>query len=79
MGEQVSHHPPVTAFHADGTSGYAFHGSIQPKLKFWGKTVEIIPKGSITLDLYKSVVTLSISRYDNCYDIMYKYLPTNMK
>ncbi|BFZ11294.1 hypothetical protein BsWGS_14333 [Bradybaena similaris] len=52
VGEQVSHHPPVTAFHADGAY-YTFHGSIQPKLKFWGKSVEIVPMGIITLTLHR--------------------------
>lgn len=48
--EQVSHHPPVSAFHADSPH-FQFHGSIHPKLKFWGKSVEIQPKGVVTLEL----------------------------
>ena len=48
--EQVSHHPPVSAFHAD-TPNFSFHGSIHPKLKFWGKSVEIQPKGVVTVEL----------------------------
>ncbi|XP_071803901.1 oxysterol-binding protein-related protein 1-like isoform X1 [Asterias amurensis] len=55
--EQVSHHPPVSAFHC--TSPYfEFHGSIYPKLKFWGKSLEVIPKG---------VVTISIPKYNETY------------
>lgn len=50
--EQVSHHPPVSAFHADSPS-FTFHGSIYPKLKFWGKSVEIQPKGLVTVKLPK--------------------------
>lgn len=50
--EQVSHHPPVSAFHADSPH-FNFHGSIHPKLKFWGKSVEIQPKGVVTLELPK--------------------------
>ena len=42
--EQVSHHPPVSAFHVTATD-YRVHGAINPKLKFWGKSVEITPKG----------------------------------
>uniref|UniRef100_A0AAY4CRG3 Oxysterol-binding protein n=1 Tax=Denticeps clupeoides TaxID=299321 RepID=A0AAY4CRG3_9TELE len=54
MSEQVSHHPPVSAFHAEGVnSDFVFHGSIYPKLKFWGKSVEAEPKGIITLELPK--------------------------
>lgn len=50
--EQVSHHPPVSAFHVNSPL-YTFHGSIHPKLKFWGKSVEVTPKGQVTLHLLK--------------------------
>ncbi|XP_029447010.1 oxysterol-binding protein-related protein 1 isoform X5 [Rhinatrema bivittatum] len=54
ISEQVSHHPPVSAFHAEGLSNdFVFHGSIYPKLKFWGKSVEAEPRGIITLELLK--------------------------
>uniref|UniRef100_A0AAY4DT48 Oxysterol-binding protein n=1 Tax=Denticeps clupeoides TaxID=299321 RepID=A0AAY4DT48_9TELE len=54
ISEQVSHHPPVSAFHAEGLQkDFVFHGSIYPKLKFWGKSVEAEPKGVITLELPK--------------------------
>ncbi|KAM6963326.1 oxysterol-binding protein-related protein 1 [Aplochiton taeniatus] len=54
ISEQVSHHPPVSAFHAEGIKkDFVFHGSIYPKLKFWGKSVEAEPKGIITLELPK--------------------------
>ncbi|XP_068599239.1 oxysterol-binding protein-related protein 1 [Brachionichthys hirsutus] len=54
ISEQVSHHPPVSAFHAEGLKqDFVFHGSIYPKLKFWGKSVEADPKGIITLELPK--------------------------
>ncbi|GBP38692.1 Oxysterol-binding protein-related protein 1 [Eumeta japonica] len=48
--EQVSHHPPVSAFHADSPH-FVFHGSVHPKLKFCGKSVEIQPKGHVTVEL----------------------------
>ncbi|KAG7205886.1 hypothetical protein KM043_007815 [Ampulex compressa] len=50
--EQVSHHPPVSAFHAD-SEDFIFHGSIHPKLKFWGKSIEVHPKGIVTVELPK--------------------------
>ncbi|XP_066575657.1 oxysterol-binding protein-related protein 1 isoform X1 [Amia ocellicauda] len=54
ISEQVSHHPPISAFHAEGIENdFVFHGSIYPKLKFWGKSVEAEPKGIITLELPK--------------------------
>ena len=53
----MGHHPPVSAFHADsrntdtseaGASAeppdFVFHGSVYPKPKFWGKSVEFQPK-----------------------------------
>ena len=52
MAEQVSHHPPVSAFHADSPT-FTFHGAIHPKLKFWGKYIEVTPKGVVTLHLLK--------------------------
>ncbi|KAJ4437568.1 hypothetical protein ANN_17713 [Periplaneta americana] len=52
--EQVSHHPPVSAFHADSRD-FIFHGSIHPKLKFWGKSVEIQPKGQVTVELPRNI------------------------
>ncbi|GJQ68247.1 hypothetical protein Trydic_g10772 [Trypoxylus dichotomus] len=50
--EQVSHHPPVSAFHAE-SNDWVFHGAIHPKLKFWGKSVEIQPKGIVTVEFPK--------------------------
>lgn len=52
--EQVSHHPPVSAFHSEGLQqDFLFHGSIYPKLRFWGKSVEAEPRGTITLELLR--------------------------
>lgn len=48
--EQVSHHPPVSAYHVEGKSFQRF-GSVQPKLKWWGKSIEVVPDGVITLVL----------------------------
>lgn len=54
IAEQVSHHPPISAFHAESLKQeFKFHGSIYPKLKFWGKSVEAEPKGTMTLELLK--------------------------
>ncbi|KAG8131643.1 hypothetical protein E2320_009554 [Naja naja] len=54
ISEQVSHHPPISAFYSEGLNqDFIFHGSIYPKLKFWGKSVEAEPRGTITLELIK--------------------------
>ena len=66
MCEQVSPHPPVSAFHAESRT-FRFHGSIHPKIKFWGKSVEIQPKGVVTVQLLESVagayLVTSIGRF----------------
>uniref|UniRef100_A0A1I8HVB7 Oxysterol-binding protein n=1 Tax=Macrostomum lignano TaxID=282301 RepID=A0A1I8HVB7_9PLAT len=52
--EQVSHHPPTSAYHAEAADGsWLFHGSVSPKLSFWGKTVDVAPKGVVTVELPK--------------------------
>lgn len=48
IAEQVSHHPPVSAFHADSTL-YTFDGCVSPRLKFWGTTAEVVPSGDFVL------------------------------
>lgn len=54
ISEQVSHHPPISAFYSEGLHhDFLFHGSIYPKLKFWGKSVEAEPRGTITLELLR--------------------------
>ncbi|NWH80099.1 OSBL2 protein, partial [Piaya cayana] len=54
ISEQVSHHPPISAFYSEGLNkDFIFHGSIYPKLKFWGKSIEAEPRGTITLELLK--------------------------
>jgi oxysterol-binding protein-related protein 1/2 len=65
ISEQVSHHPPVSAFHASSDT-WNFCGSILPKLKFWGKSVEIQPKGVVTLQLTKYNETYTWSNV-NCH------------
>ncbi|KAL3676842.1 hypothetical protein R1sor_026790 [Riccia sorocarpa] len=46
LAEQVSHHPPIMAFHSEGAAGdYSIYGEIEVKNKFWGKSVEVQPTG----------------------------------
>ncbi|CAG2242703.1 ORP1_2 [Mytilus edulis] len=65
VSEQVSHHPPVSAFHAESPH-FKIHGSIYPKLKFWGKSVEVNPKGLITLELLRHGETYTWSNINCC-------------
>lgn len=50
--EQVGHHPPVSAWHATNNSKgqFVFRGSMYPKVKFWGKSVEFKPQGVCTVE-----------------------------
>ncbi|CAG0924063.1 unnamed protein product, partial [Notodromas monacha] len=60
LGEQVSHHPPISAMHVDHEL-YTLTGSTHPKLRFWGKSVEITPKGVFTL-FFKKMAGVSSSQ-----------------
>uniref|UniRef100_A0A7E4UY78 Oxysterol-binding protein n=1 Tax=Panagrellus redivivus TaxID=6233 RepID=A0A7E4UY78_PANRE len=58
VAEQVSHHPPISAFFSQGPE-FEFYGSVNPLVKFWGRSVEIVPQASFTLILkpYNEVYT----------------------
>uniref|UniRef100_A0A7S3D687 Oxysterol-binding protein n=1 Tax=Palpitomonas bilix TaxID=652834 RepID=A0A7S3D687_9EUKA len=46
FAEQVSHHPPTSAFFASSQDGQVeYWGDITLKNKFWGKSVEVYPRG----------------------------------
>ncbi|KAG8198634.1 hypothetical protein JTE90_026530 [Oedothorax gibbosus] len=50
LAEQVSHHPPVSVCHAE-SKNYIFQQDMRIKTKFWGKSMEILPLGTIHLYL----------------------------
>ncbi|XP_053322348.1 oxysterol-binding protein-related protein 3 isoform X2 [Spea bombifrons] len=50
IAEQVCHHPPVSACHADSDK-FVFYQDIRWKNKFWGKSMEIVPIGTTHLIL----------------------------
>ncbi|XP_038595615.1 oxysterol-binding protein-related protein 6-like isoform X2 [Micropterus salmoides] len=52
ISEQVSHHPPVSACHAD-SENFTFWQDQRWKYKFWGKSVEIISSGLVNVTLPK--------------------------
>ncbi|XP_060680573.1 oxysterol-binding protein-related protein 3 isoform X1 [Hemiscyllium ocellatum] len=53
IAEQVSHHPPISACHAESKT-FTFWQDVRWKNKFWGKSMEIVPVGTIhvTLPVY---------------------------
>lgn len=53
IAEQVSHHPPVSVCHAE-SKNFIFHQDMRIKTKFWGKSMEILPLGTIHVYLPKT-------------------------
>uniref|UniRef100_A0A6Q2X4B0 Oxysterol-binding protein n=1 Tax=Esox lucius TaxID=8010 RepID=A0A6Q2X4B0_ESOLU len=50
IAEQVSHHPPISACHADSNK-FTFWQDVRWKNKFWGKSMEILPIGTVNVTL----------------------------
>ncbi|KAM6979214.1 oxysterol-binding protein-related protein 6 isoform 2-T2 [Tautogolabrus adspersus] len=48
FSEQVSHHPPVSACHCE-SKNFTFWQDMRWKNKFWGKSMEILPIGTVNL------------------------------
>ncbi|XP_016812683.2 oxysterol-binding protein-related protein 3 isoform X5 [Pan troglodytes] len=53
FSEQVSHHPPISACHAESRN-FVFWQDVRWKNKFWGKSMEIVPIGTthVTLPVF---------------------------
>uniref|UniRef100_A0A8C7EE53 Oxysterol-binding protein n=1 Tax=Nothoprocta perdicaria TaxID=30464 RepID=A0A8C7EE53_NOTPE len=51
VSEQVCHHPPVSACHAESDNFVFWQGEGHWKNKFWGKSLEIVPMGTLTPEL----------------------------
>ncbi|KAI0735357.1 Oxysterol-binding protein-domain-containing protein [Earliella scabrosa] len=50
IAEKVCHNPVILAWHAEG-EGWELYATSSGKTKFWGKSMEIIPQGTIHLKL----------------------------
>ncbi|XP_067366457.1 oxysterol-binding protein-related protein 3 isoform X2 [Channa argus] len=50
IAEQVSHHPPISACHAE-SKNFVFWQDVRCKNKFWGKSMEIVPVGTTHVTL----------------------------
>jgi oxysterol-binding protein 1 len=51
IAEQVSHHPPITAFECQGNSGYKVWSNNRAKTKFTGKSLNLIPIYKVYVEL----------------------------
>ncbi|KAJ8282406.1 hypothetical protein COCON_G00049250 [Conger conger] len=50
FSEQVSHHPPISACHCESKK-FTFWQDVRWKNKFWGKSMEILPVGTVNVML----------------------------
>ncbi|KAJ3608189.1 hypothetical protein NHX12_025239, partial [Muraenolepis orangiensis] len=50
ISEQVCHHPPISACHAE-SENFSFWQDQRWKNKFWGKSLEIVPTGMVNVTL----------------------------
>ncbi|XP_065149256.1 oxysterol-binding protein-related protein 6 isoform X1 [Paramisgurnus dabryanus] len=50
FSEQVSHHPPISACHCE-SQNFTFWQDVRWKNKFWGKSMEILPIGTVNIML----------------------------
>lgn len=58
VSQQVSHHPPITAVCCE-TDNFIYNGSVNPKIKFWGRSVEVQPDGQCRIFLKRHNETYS--------------------
>ncbi|KAG9154426.1 hypothetical protein Leryth_000848 [Lithospermum erythrorhizon] len=49
FSEKVSHHPTVIACHCEG-KGWKFFGDSNLKSKFWGRSIQLDPVGTLTVE-----------------------------
>ena len=65
IAEQVSHHPPISAFHFRYPRVVS-HGCIEQSIKFWGNSADILLDGPFTFEFFdtkgeiESVITLNM-------------------
>ncbi|RKP04941.1 Oxysterol-binding protein, partial [Thamnocephalis sphaerospora] len=52
LAEKVSHNPPIMACHAE-SDNFVFHQDSKLKSKFWGKSMELSPSGTVHIMLPK--------------------------
>lgn len=65
LAEQVSHHPPVSACHAESRN-FIFWQEARVKTKFWGKSMEFQPLGKVHLLLPITGETYSWNKVTTC-------------
>ncbi|RWS31220.1 oxysterol-binding protein-related protein 3-like protein, partial [Leptotrombidium deliense] len=71
IAEQVSHHPPVSACNAQSDS-FLFWQDIRIKSKFWGKSMEIIPFGTVHVFLKRTESHYRWNKVTTCVHNIFK-------
>uniref|UniRef100_G5E7C5 Oxysterol-binding protein n=1 Tax=Loxodonta africana TaxID=9785 RepID=G5E7C5_LOXAF len=73
IAEQVSHHPPVSAFHVSNRKdGFCISGSITAKSKFYGNSLSALLDGKATLTFLNRAEDYTITMpYAHCKGIFY--------
>ncbi|XP_053617817.1 oxysterol-binding protein-related protein 3-like isoform X7 [Plodia interpunctella] len=65
IAEQVSHHPPISACHAESTR-WRFWQEARIKTKFWGKSMEFQPAGRVHVKLLTTGDHYSWNKVTTC-------------
>ncbi|KAI9346936.1 Oxysterol-binding protein [Obelidium mucronatum] len=65
VSEKVSHHPPVMACHAESPK-YTFYQDNLVKSKFWGKSMELVPSGTVNVTLPSKKDHLQWTKVTTC-------------
>ncbi|XP_037694732.1 oxysterol-binding protein-related protein 5 isoform X2 [Choloepus didactylus] len=73
IAEQVSHHPPVSAFHVSNRKdGFCISGSITAKSRFYGNSLSALLDGKATLSFLSRAEDYTITMpYAHCKGILY--------
>ncbi|KAM4845891.1 oxysterol-binding protein-related protein 5 [Thomomys bottae] len=73
IAEQVSHHPPVSAFHVSNRKdGFCVSGSITAKSRFYGNSLSALLDGKATLTLLQREEAYTLTMpYAHCRGILY--------
>uniref|UniRef100_A0A8D2JPH8 Oxysterol-binding protein n=1 Tax=Sciurus vulgaris TaxID=55149 RepID=A0A8D2JPH8_SCIVU len=73
IAEQVSHHPPVTAFHVSNRKdGFCISGSITAKSRFYGNSLSALLDGKATLTFLDRAENYTLTMpYAHCRGILY--------
>nr|XP_054295492.1 oxysterol-binding protein-related protein 5 isoform X2 [Pongo pygmaeus] len=73
IAEQVSHHPPVSAFHVSNRKdGFCISGSITAKSRFYGNSLSALLDGKATLTFLNRAEDYTLTMpYAHCKGILY--------